>query len=70
MFSRHMVSLKAVNFSLGFGCNDKYSVHEILKNFDFLPTGRPLAGNTVKIFDDANNEQPEQTLAMSQLVET
>lgn len=51
---------EAVNFSLGFGCNDQYSAHEILKKFDFLPTGRPLAGNVVKIFDDANNEQPEK----------
>ena len=53
---------EAVNFSLGFGSNDKYSAHDILKEFQFLPTGRPLAGNIVKIFNDENDEQPENTV--------
>jgi acyl-CoA synthetase (AMP-forming)/AMP-acid ligase II len=50
---------EAVNFSIGFGVNDKNSTNAIFQKFKYLPTGRALEGNTVKIIDERANELAE-----------
>ena len=50
---------EAVNFSIGFGANDRNSANAIFEKYKYLPTGRALKGNTVKIIDERANELAE-----------